>query len=398
MCWGGGQCGPIAVSRCDALRYLCRPCWTLRWRWLLTQWPAWPWCAHACASAACFLLPPRWVVTSLLHMAPCCAHTRCHASPATLGMQVSALLRHPSPAVRTRAVAAVAAAARVLPPADVYARLLPSLQKALQQQPIQLTGEEAAPMRWSHRITNSKLHRNQPRSCYPVHACRREAPCCLLAAAERGGCGWHRGGGTRRSLFQGWTAWAASIWQCLRPHRRGGCKPLRLIVVGMLPGRLSPAPSRLVQVDDGYLWDDADNQLTLRPSAPVFSLDLPSGPALHEPPGSKGGAANSGRSRHAAAIASLQVRSTQLAAQLAGLRDKQVRCPAVPTIITRVDGGKSLTLSPPRRPFSCRQQMPRAWKWGRNCSLTGLRRFCTGGSSMGHLTYLWSVGSCVQNM
>ena len=53
------------------------------------------------------------------------------------------LLLHPSAAVREAAVRFVAAAASVLPPPDVYARLLPLVQLALVAEPVSLGTPEA---------------------------------------------------------------------------------------------------------------------------------------------------------------------------------------------------------------------------------------------------------------
>jgi hypothetical protein len=54
--------------------------------------------------------------------------------------QVVHLLGHPSAAVRHSAVSFIAAVARALPPADVYAQLAVMVAGSLQQQPLLLTG------------------------------------------------------------------------------------------------------------------------------------------------------------------------------------------------------------------------------------------------------------------
>jgi ADP-ribosylglycohydrolase len=78
--------------------------------------------ALRCWAAVCHHLPKR----SLLKAA----------------RQVVHLLTHPSAAVRHSAVAFIAAVARALPPADVYAQLAVMVAGSLQQQPLVLTGEE----------------------------------------------------------------------------------------------------------------------------------------------------------------------------------------------------------------------------------------------------------------
>lgn len=54
--------------------------------------------------------------------------------------QVVHLLSHPSAAVRHSAVSFIAAVARALPPADVYAQLAVMVAGSLQQQPLLLIG------------------------------------------------------------------------------------------------------------------------------------------------------------------------------------------------------------------------------------------------------------------
>lgn len=76
--------------------------------------------ALRCWAAVCHHLPKR----SLLKAA----------------RQVVHLLQHPSVAVRHSAVAFIAAVARALPPADVYAQLAVIVAGSLQQQPLLLTG------------------------------------------------------------------------------------------------------------------------------------------------------------------------------------------------------------------------------------------------------------------
>jgi hypothetical protein len=116
-------------------------------------------------------------------------------------------------------------------------------------------------------------------------------------------------------------------------------------------GRGRPSFDRfdLPAVGSSSPWEE-DEQLVLRPAAPVFSVEVqaqaqaPAGPEGDEgasgaaappgpgPEGAGGGAAAQGGdrggggrlSKHAAAIASLQARSAQLAAQAALLKDKQV--------------------------------------------------------------------------
>jgi ADP-ribosylglycohydrolase len=74
----------------------------------------------------------------------CWAAVCCHLPKRSLlkaAKQVVHLLGHPSAAVRHAAVAFIAAVARALPPADVYAQLAVMVAGSLQRQPLLLTGE-----------------------------------------------------------------------------------------------------------------------------------------------------------------------------------------------------------------------------------------------------------------
>jgi hypothetical protein len=72
-------------------------------------------------------------------LAATCGHLRKRSLLAAAG-KVAPLLRHHSAAVRHSAVAFIAAAARALPPADVYTQLAVMVAPLLQQQPLILTG------------------------------------------------------------------------------------------------------------------------------------------------------------------------------------------------------------------------------------------------------------------
>jgi hypothetical protein len=72
-------------------------------------------------------------------LAATCGHLRKRSLLAAAG-KVAPLLRHHSAAVRHSAVAFIAAAARALPPADVYTQLAVMVAPLLQQQPLLLTG------------------------------------------------------------------------------------------------------------------------------------------------------------------------------------------------------------------------------------------------------------------
>lgn len=86
--------------------------------------------ALRCWAAVCHHLPKR----SLLKAA----------------RQVVHLLTHPSAAVRHSAVAFIAAVARALPHADVYAQLAVMVAGSLQQQPLVLTGKGEGIYTWLH--------------------------------------------------------------------------------------------------------------------------------------------------------------------------------------------------------------------------------------------------------
>jgi hypothetical protein len=75
--------------------------------------------------------------------------------------QVVHLLQHPSVAVRHSAVAFIAAVARALPPADVYAQLAVIVAGSLQQQPLLLTGGACllTAQHWQVQIARARLAR-----------------------------------------------------------------------------------------------------------------------------------------------------------------------------------------------------------------------------------------------
>lgn len=75
-------------------------------------------------------------------LAAVCSHLR-KRSLLAAASKVAPLLRHHSAAVRHSAVAFIAAAARALPPADVYTQLSVMVSGFLQQQPLMLTSEVA---------------------------------------------------------------------------------------------------------------------------------------------------------------------------------------------------------------------------------------------------------------